>query len=113
MSMSFATSEPNHVEPSTEPNALTGNEIAVIGLACRFPGARDVEAYLHNLRNGVESITFLEDEALEPSVIDRSADPTHPNFVRAAAILEGVDLFDAQFFGYAPKEAALIDPQQR
>ncbi|HEY0601268.1 MAG TPA: beta-ketoacyl synthase N-terminal-like domain-containing protein [Herpetosiphonaceae bacterium] len=91
----------------------TGNEIAVIGLACRFPGANDVDAFWHNLQHGIETISFFDDDELEPSVIDHTTDPTHPHFVRAAAAIEGVDLFDAQFFGYAPKDAALIDPQQR
>ena len=94
-------------------DTLNGNEIAVIGLACRFPGASDIDAFWHNLESGIESISFLDDDQLEVSAIDRSSDPTHPNFVRAASAIEGVDLFDAQFFGYAPKEAALIDPQQR
>src|SRR5512145_445342 len=93
--------------------SLNGNEIAVIGIACRFPGADDVDTFLYNLQHGIESISSLNDEELEKSVIDFSADPAHPDFVRAAAPINGIDLFDAQFFGYTPKDAALIDPQQR
>lgn len=98
---------------SPDLDTLNGNEIAVIGLSCRFPGAQDVAAYLHNLRNGVESISFLNEAALEASVIDHTTDPSHPDHVRAASLIDGADLFDAQFFGYSPKDAALIDPQQR
>src|SRR5215211_6983585 len=91
---------------------LEGAEIAVIGMAGRFPGAADLEQFWRNLRDGVESITFfsapdLADRDLAPGLLD------DPNFVRAGAHLDLFDHFDAAFFGYAPKEAELIDPQQR
>ncbi|NEO49846.1 MAG: amino acid adenylation domain-containing protein, partial [Moorea sp. SIO4A3] len=86
------------------------DSIAIIGMAGRFPGAKDIETFWQNLLDGVESIsTFAEDE-LEP------ADPAwlkNPNYVKAGAILEDIDQFDAGFFGYSPKEAAILDPQQR
>ncbi len=87
-------------------------ELAVVGMACRFPGAGDVEAYWENLKRGVESITFLTDEEL----LDAQVPPevfNHPDYVKAASILKEVDCFDAGFFGYSPREAALLDPQQR
>ena len=90
----------------------TGMEVAVIGMACRFPGARNVEEYWRNLREGVESITFLSDEELRRgndgfSVID------NPNYVKVARLIEDDDLFDAGLFSYSPREAELVDPQQR
>src|SRR5690349_8635507 len=91
---------------------LNGFEIAVIGMACRFPGARNVDQFWRNLRDGVESISFFTDEEM----IAAGADPkslTNPNLVKAGGALSDIDLFDASFFGYSPREAELIDPQQR
>ncbi|WP_394823180.1 type I polyketide synthase [Pendulispora albinea] len=86
--------------------------IALIGMACRFPGAGNVEAFWRNLAAGVESIAFYTPEELEAlgADPDRAGDPA---YVRASSTIEGTDLFDAEFFGYAPREAALMDPQHR
>jgi acyl transferase domain-containing protein/acyl carrier protein len=94
------------------PTARTGLEVAIVGLACRFPGARDAAAFWRNLRAGVESVSFFSDEELlasgvEPALFRR------PDYVRAAAVLEDAELFDADFFGYPPREAAVMDPQHR
>src|SRR5580698_1131652 len=87
-------------------------DIAVIGMAGRFPGAQNVAQYWQNLRDGIESVTFLSDDELLASGIpdDVLADP---DYVRASYPLEGADKFDAAFFGYNPREARFIDPQQR
>jgi amino acid adenylation domain-containing protein len=86
--------------------------IAIVGMACRFPGAPDVEAFWSNLRGGVESIArFTEAELLEAG-----NDPEllrHPDFVPASGHLEGADLFDAEFFDLPPRDAELLDPQHR
>ena len=85
-------------------------DIAVIGMACRFPGANDIAQFWENLRRGVESITvFREAELAQPDAALR----THPNYVKAGAVVPAIDQFDAAFFGYSPSEAALLDPQQR
>lgn len=90
----------------------TGIEIAIIGMAGRFPGADDVNAFWRNLRDGVESIVPLGDnELLAHGVSARELDD--PLYVKAGARLDGVDLFDASFFGYMPREAAEMDPQHR
>ncbi|MBH8554261.1 FkbM family methyltransferase [Nostocaceae cyanobacterium CENA357] len=86
--------------------------IAIIGMAGRFPKAKDLDEFWQNLRDGVEAISQLTDEdvistGIEPSVIN---DPKH---IKAGAILEDIDLFDAAFFGFNPKEAAITDPQHR
>ncbi|MDT5268241.1 MAG: hypothetical protein QOH49_427, partial [Acidobacteriota bacterium] len=78
----------------------------------RFPGARSVEEFWRNLRAGVESISFFTDEELlaagvPPALLD------DPNYVRAGGTLEGVESFDASFFNYTPREAEIMDPQQR
>lgn len=87
-------------------------DIAVIGMACRCPGARDVEQLWSNLAAGVESISRLSDADRRDAGVDRAA-WNSPGYVRAAPLLEGYDQFDAPFFGYSPREAALLDPQQR
>ena len=90
----------------------TGLEIAIIGMAGRFPGAKNIDEFWRNLRQGKESITFFSDEDLrsagvEPSLLGDS------KYVRAAAVLDGVDSFDAAFFDCNPREAELLDPQHR
>lgn len=91
---------------------LSPSDIAVIGMAGRFPGAADVDALWRNLCEGVESVTFLSEEQLLAAGVtqDRIADP---DYVRAAYLLDHADRFDAAFFGYSPREARCIDPQQR
>ncbi|MFO1432620.1 MAG: amino acid adenylation domain-containing protein [Candidatus Competibacteraceae bacterium] len=88
------------------------SEIAVIGMACRFPEANSVEAFWENLRQGVESIAFFSDEELLAAGVD-SALLAAPNYVKAGTLLSDIDLFDAAFFGFAPREAEILDPQQR
>ncbi|MFY0567267.1 beta-ketoacyl synthase N-terminal-like domain-containing protein [Archangium lansingense] len=90
-----------------------GLEIAIIGMACRLPGAKDAEAFWRNLRDGVESITFLQESELEPSIMEDPALRKDPGYVRAAAVVDGAEDFDAPFFGLLPKEAELTDPQHR
>jgi phthiocerol/phenolphthiocerol synthesis type-I polyketide synthase E len=87
-------------------------DIAVIGMACRFPGANNVDEFWRNLRDGVESITSFTDQQLEAMGVPAQA-LRDPNFVKAGAILNDIELFDTAFFGYSPKEAELIDPQHR
>ncbi len=90
----------------------TGAEVAVIGLAGRFPGAPSVEQLWENLKNGVESISFFtEQELLEAGV--SPAQLARPGYVPAASVLEGVELFDAALFDIPPHEARLLDPQHR
>jgi phthiocerol/phenolphthiocerol synthesis type-I polyketide synthase E len=88
------------------------NAIAVVGMAGRFPGARSVSAFWNNLRCGEESITTLSAEALSAAGI---ADDVlaNPAYVRRAPLLDGVDEFDADFFGFTPQAARTTDPQHR
>jgi acyl transferase domain-containing protein len=91
---------------------LQGTEIAIIGMTGRFPGSRNIEEFWLNLRDGVEGITFFTDEEVLRNGADESMAPDR-NFVRAAPLVDGMEMFDASFFGYSPREAELIDPQQR
>lgn len=86
--------------------------VAIIGLAGRFPGASTAEAFWNNLKNGVESIRFFSDEELtRAGVPSRMLD--NPAYVKARAALDDIELFDAGFFGFTPREAELADPQHR
>src|SRR3954464_8700325 len=91
---------------------MTGQEIAVVGLAGRFPGAASTNEFWRNLREGVESIRVLSDSELLENGASLS-DITDPAYVRAAAVLDGVDQFDAGFFGLSPRDASIMDPQHR
>jgi amino acid adenylation domain-containing protein len=91
--------------------AACSGAVAVVGMAGRFPGARDVETFWKNLCDGVDGTTFFAEADLDPSI--PLALRRDPAYVRARGIVEGVDLFDAAFFGMSPREAEITDPQQR
>jgi acyl transferase domain-containing protein len=91
---------------------MLGTDIAIIGMAGRFPGAGNVDELWRNLRDGVESITFFTDEELLAKGV-QSTLLRDPNYVKAAAVMDGVELFDASFFGFTAREAQLMDPQHR
>ena len=89
-----------------------GSDIAVIGMAGKLPGAPNLEAFWRNLRDGVESITFFTDEQLlaageSPALL------RDPAYVRACPVLADMEMFDAGFFGWSPRDAAITDPQHR
>ena len=86
--------------------------VAVIGMACRLPGARNVQDYWDNLRDGAEGILFFNDRQLAAAGIAPEV-RQDPVYVKAHGVLDGVEMFDADFFGFTPREAELTDPQQR
>ena len=86
--------------------------IAIVGLAGRYPGATDVRAYWRNLAAGVESIRRYSDDELREAGV-RPELLAHPRYVKAGAPLPEMDRFDAEFFGFSPKDAAIMDPQHR
>jgi phthiocerol/phenolphthiocerol synthesis type-I polyketide synthase E len=88
------------------------NAVAVIGMAGRFPGANSVSAFWNNLRRGEESILTLSEEDLLAAGISEKALANH-GYVRRAALLDGIDEFDADFFGFTPHAARMTDPQHR
>jgi phthiocerol/phenolphthiocerol synthesis type-I polyketide synthase E len=90
----------------------TGLEIAVIGMAGRFPGAASIEAFWECLIDGREAISFFTPEQMQQAGVAESL-IARPDYVPARGILGDAARFDAAFFGYSPKEAALMDPQQR
>ncbi len=87
-------------------------DIAIIGMAGRFPGAKNVDEFWENIRDGVESITFFSDEdalaaGVNPELLKK------PDFVKAHGILDDVEMFDASFFDMSPRDAGFLDPQHR
>ena len=94
------------------PDRWSGAEIAIIGMAGRFPGAPNIEKFWNNLRDGVESLTLFTDEELLASGVDPAV-LQNPLYVKANYILDSVDKFDAAFFGFSPRLAAGADPQRR
>lgn len=87
--------------------------IAIIGMSGRFPGARDVDQFWQNLVKGVDSVSRFREDELEYSVATGDPSEQDQRFIRARGVLDGVDLFDAEFFGMYPKEAQIVDPQHR
>src|SRR5215210_3014242 len=90
----------------------TGLEVAIIGMAGRFPGARNIDEFWRNLRDGVEGISFFSDQELLASGVD-PAMLDDPLYVKARGVLEDIELFDAAFFDMNPREAEITDPQHR
>src|SRR5262245_22893806 len=86
--------------------------VAIIGMAGRCPGARSLLEFWQNLRDGVESITVFTDDELRaagvsPALLERA------DYVKARGVVSDVEMFDAEFFGFNPTEASILDPQQR
>ncbi|MFN0241291.1 MAG: type I polyketide synthase [Planctomycetota bacterium] len=91
---------------------VEASDIAIVGMALHVPGARTLGAFWSNLCAGVESSTAFTNEEL----LARGVPPSrlrNPAYVKRSPVLEGVDLFDAPFFGFSPREAAILDPQHR
>jgi 3-oxoacyl-(acyl-carrier-protein) synthase/thioesterase domain-containing protein/SAM-dependent methyltransferase/acyl carrier protein len=87
-------------------------EIAIIGMAGRFPNARNIEAFWENLAAGIDCVTDFTREQLEEAGVDRTL-LDDPAYVKSAPVLEDAGMFAASFFGYSPREASRMDPQQR
>ena len=87
-------------------------DVAIIGMSCRFPGAANISQFWENLCNGVESISWFSDRDILNSGVDAEL-LSNPDYVKASLILDNIEYFDAEFWGYSPKEAQLLDPQQR
>ncbi|HEY4303866.1 MAG TPA: amino acid adenylation domain-containing protein [Gemmatimonadaceae bacterium] len=85
--------------------------IAIVGMAARLPGAPNVREYWRNLMNGVDSVANFGAKGVDPLVPSVLRDD--PAYITARGVLEDVDKFDAGFFGMTPREAQLMDPQQR
>jgi acyl transferase domain-containing protein len=90
---------------------MAAEPIAIVAMAGRFPGAADVETFWRNLCEGRDSITMFGPDDLDPAV--SAQERNDPAYVKARGVIDDVEQFDAAFFGIGPKEAELMDPQQR
>jgi len=88
------------------------NDIAIVGMACKFPKADNKEQYWNNLINGRESISFFSDEELRGCGVEYST-LRNPKYVKAKGVVNDIEYFDADFFAYSPREAEEMDPQLR
>jgi len=104
------TNEDGEVSESATDDS--SNDIAVIGLACRFPGANNAEQFWQNLAEGKESLTTVSDEQLSQAGVPESV-YSQPNYIKAGMFLSNMDMFDASFFGFSPMDAKIMDPQHR
>ncbi|MFK7739778.1 MAG: SDR family NAD(P)-dependent oxidoreductase [Planctomycetota bacterium] len=91
---------------------MAETDIAVVGMGCRLPGAQNLGAFWRMLRDGRDARRELSDEHLRSVGVPDEV-LQDPDFVRAAMVLDGIDQFDAGFFGFSPRDAALFDPQHR
>ncbi|WP_404481570.1 type I polyketide synthase [Novosphingobium sp. BL-52-GroH] len=88
------------------------NAVAIVGMSCRFAGARGLEAYWDMLRGGIEGIEHYSEDALLAAGVDPRM-LARPNYIRAGAPLADMECFDAALFGLSPRDAAIMDPQHR
>lgn len=88
------------------------NDIAVVGMATRVPRARNLVQFWANLRDGIECISDFDDDALLAEGVP-TARLRDPKYVKRGGVLDDMEYFDAEFFGFSPKEAAIMDPQHR
>src|SRR5258707_13326695 len=98
-----------------ESDEARAEPIAIVGLACRFPGgASDAATLWSLLRDGVDAVSEVPPDRWDTDAF-YDADPDAPGklYVRHGAFLDGIDRFDAAFFGISPLEATTMDPQQR
>ena len=94
---------------SNPPEQLEG--IAIVGIAGRFPGSRNCDEFWKNLKEGREGLTFFSDEELEDAGCVLGSE--RGKRIRSRGVVDDAELFDAAFFGYTPREAEIMDPQQR
>ncbi|MDN5782055.1 MAG: amino acid adenylation domain-containing protein, partial [Luteimonas sp.] len=92
-------------------SGIADEPIAIVAMAGRFPGAADVEAFWQNLCEARDTISHFDATTLDPAV--SAEDRADPAYVPARGVVDDVELFDATFFGIGPREAELMDPQQR
>ena len=87
--------------------------IAIVGLSCRFPGARNPQEFWDLLKKGVDAISEVPADRWDVNALHSESAAPGKVTSRWGGFLDDVDLFDPAFFGISPREAARMDPQQR
>jgi phthiocerol/phenolphthiocerol synthesis type-I polyketide synthase E len=100
------------VNESLASDSLPANAVAVVGMAGRFPGANSPSAFWDNLQRGEESIVTLSEQQLSAAGVSEQA-LASPSYVRRTPLIDRIDEFDAEFFGFPPQAARMMDPQHR
>ena len=96
----------------TNKQSIRDSDIAIIGMAGKFPGANNLNQFWDNLKQGVISIERFSDEELIENEVNQQ-DLQHPNYIRAKGTLNDIEHFDGEFFEYSGREAEILDPQIR
>jgi amino acid adenylation domain-containing protein len=109
LNLSTINESKNH--PKQKKDKQKTGDIAIIGMAGRFPGARTIDELWEVLKNGEETISFFSEEELDTSIPEELRND--PLYVRARGIVPSAKEFDAKFFGLSPKIASAMDPQHR
>jgi len=103
----------NQVSPLNYSNdSIPSTDIAVVGMACRLPGAHNADEFWEKIKHGVESVQRYSTNELLAAGVDPQL-IADPSYVPVGAPLQDMEMFDAQFFGFSPREAAVMDPQHR
>jgi acyl transferase domain-containing protein/acyl carrier protein len=114
LSIGAPASANSAVQPNSAVMTRSDEPIAIVSVACRFPGAPDPEGFWELLSGGVDAIREIPDDRFD---VDEyyDPDPEAPGkiYTRYGGYLEGIDGFDPEFFGISPREAVWMDPQQR
>lgn len=110
--LSSKTQNTKRQDAQKRTKTIQNGDIAIIGMSGRFPKAKSISEFWDNIYRGDESITFYSDKELIALGIDKET-LAAPNYVKASSIIEGVEYFDANFFGYTPGDAMKLDPQVR
>ena len=107
-------SEHTVAQSDTPSTVRTDDPIAIVGMACRFPGADDTDAFWSVLAEGADLIREIPDDRFDINEFyDPDPEAAGKIYSRYGGFLDGVDGFDPEFFGISPREAVWIDPQQR
>jgi acyl transferase domain-containing protein/acyl carrier protein/short-subunit dehydrogenase involved in D-alanine esterification of teichoic acids len=101
------------IKSTYEQTEARDGDIAVIGMACRLPGAKNYAEFWRNLEQGVDSIRKVPPERWDEEEYNLLAGDDAKNAAGMCGLLENIDRFDNRFFNISPREATCMDPQQR